>query len=146
MAQVTAVELDRAIEPDRRRREGREASETILRRAQWLPRVERELIRAVYGDGRKPSQVGVLIGASDRVMRARVRRIVTRMASREFMFVIRRRRSWPEERGRVATALFVEGRPLRAVAREQRVTVHAVRREWDLVRALCAEERAREAA
>lgn len=128
---------------DLRRRDTREWAEVIATRAEHLLPDDRALVRAVFEDGLDAKRVARLQGANSRTVRRRVRALAQRVLSPEFEFVLRRRDGWPRTRRLVATACVLHGRTLREAAAHLRMTLHAVRRQMDLVRALYDEEHAR---
>jgi DNA-directed RNA polymerase specialized sigma24 family protein len=94
------------------------------------------VIRAIYGNGQRGTDVARMLGQPLRSFRRRLRRIVKRVLAPEFPFVLRHRSRWPKVRRAVATAIFVEGRSARRAAAELGLSQHAVRRHVDVVRAL----------
>ncbi len=129
---------------DLRRRTQRDLAERVLIRSEWLMPDERALLAAVYRDGATTVELAALSGMSPKSVRTRVKRLVARVLSPGFEFVMRRRDSWPAERRRVATAFFLQGRSQRDAARFLRLTLHEVRRHIDAVRALASVEGAAE--
>lgn len=128
-----------AARVDLRRRETRELSELIASRAEWLLPVDRDLVSAVFGRGLTTAQAATLTGVSTRVARRRVSALATRVLSAEFEAVVGLRGSWPSTRRRVATACVLEGRTLRETAAHLRLSLHTVRTQMDVVRALLDE-------
>lgn len=124
---------------DLRRRETRELAETIVARAEWLLPPDRDLMLAVFARGLTSAQAASLLGITTRSARRRVHALATRALSKEFETVVRERGSWPPTRRRVATACVLEGRTLRQAAAHLRLTLHAVRTQMDIVRALLDE-------
>jgi hypothetical protein len=97
---------------------------------------DRELINAIYGEGLTAQQVATMTGASPRRVRRRIRALAERLLSERFTFVVRHREAWPPTRRRVATACVLQGRTLRAAAKHLRISLHAVRKEMQIVGAL----------
>jgi len=128
---------------DLRRRDTREWAETIASRAEHLLPEDRALVRAVFGDGMDAKRVARLQGEPSRTVRRRVRSLAARVLSPEFEFVLARRDAWPRTRRLVATACVVQGRTLREAASHLQMSLHAVRRQMDAVRALMDEDRGR---
>ncbi|MFG0326942.1 MAG: hypothetical protein ACF8SC_06710 [Phycisphaerales bacterium JB037] len=120
------------IDPDQaadlRRRRRRDLAEAILDRASWLPPDDRALIEAVYRDGRSAREVAALAGTTPRIVRTRLRRVVTRVMSDRFRFVVLARSSWTRTRRLVAESCVLCGRSMRQAAEELGVTLHTVRR------------------
>ncbi|MGP1310653.1 MAG: hypothetical protein ACTS27_10690 [Phycisphaerales bacterium] len=128
---------------DLRRRDTREWAETIALRAEHLLPDDRSLARAVFADGMDAKRVAALRGERPRTVRRRVRALAERVLSREFEYVMTHRESWPRTRRLVATSCVLQGRTFREAAAHLRVSLHTVRRQMDLVRALLDEEGAR---
>ncbi len=130
-----------ADSPDLRRRARREYAEMLVDHAAWLTPEDRELVTSVFGEGlsvaayarrrrEKESPIPV------RTARRRLRKIVARLLSPRFVFVIENRKAWPATRRRAAMACVVQGLSLREAAAKIGVSLHAVRRHMDAVEAL----------
>lgn len=119
-----------------RRRLSREAADEILRLADSLPSHESALIRAVYRDDKPITEVAALLEQPVRKVRERVRRLVARVRSPHFDFVVRRAQAWPDLRRRVAQAVVVMGDTYRTASRRLGVSLHTVRREYAAVLAM----------
>jgi len=126
---------------DLRRRQKRDYAEILAARAAWLLPEDHRLIGSIYTHGMTAQAVAQLRGESPRKVRTRVHRLVDRMMSDRFEFVLRRRESWPPTRRRVATAYVLQGRPMRATARHLHLSFHVVRRQVDVINALYESQR-----
>ncbi|USN99697.1 MAG: hypothetical protein H6810_03290 [Phycisphaeraceae bacterium] len=73
---------------------------------------------------------------SARTERRRLRRLVTRVLSPRFAFVIASRRAWAPTRRRVAMACVVQGLSMREAGAALGLSLHSVRRQMDAVEAL----------
>lgn len=124
---------------DLRRRETREMAEVIVDRSEWLLPPDRDLVRAVFARGLTTLEASSLTGLALRRTRRRVRLLARRVLSAEFAFVVSRREAWPPLRRRVATACVLEGRTLREAAAHLRVSLHTVRTQMDVLRAMMDE-------
>ncbi|GIK18576.1 MAG: hypothetical protein DYG93_06245 [Leptolyngbya sp. PLA2] len=131
---VALARLDHAV--DLRRRRSREAAETMIDRARLLPPDDRALIEAVFRDGLPVARIAALAtGDSEpadhstraRTLRRRIRRLTTRLLSREYAFVAEQLADWSPTRRRVATACVLHGRSIRNAADELRLSLHTVR-------------------
>lgn len=158
-ARPVRVEYEPALDrTDLRRRVRREAVETILHRAVWIDPSDRVLVEAVYRDHRTVADLARLLGTDDRSLRRRVRRIVQRLLSPQFVFVAssmarsatsRRPSSpaspppgpWSDTRRRVAEHCVLNGRSLRDAARALNLSLHVVRRHRDALHACFEMER-----
>ncbi len=121
---------------DMRRRHGREAVERITARAQWLENTDRQLIMAVFEDGKRLKDLAALMNVSPRTLRARLRRLVLRVSSELYQFVALHAESWPPNMRRAAEACVFKGLSIKDAAIDLGVSYHNVRRHIDLVRVL----------
>lgn len=111
----------------------------LLALADYVPQAEAELLKAVFAEGTSIASLARLGGRTERVMRARVRRVVRRVLEPRFMFCVTRMGTWPAARQRVAEHVVLHGRSLRECASAMRTTLHVVRRHVEAINALCAE-------
>jgi len=119
---------------DLRRRWGREQAERLVDRASALPDPDRVLVELVFREGKSMSDIAALRGVPPSVLRRRVRRLVRRMASDEFLFVSRHVAprhggpcAWSGTRRRVAEACVLRGLSLRQAATLLNLSLHTVR-------------------
>lgn len=132
----TRSSVDRVADTDEDRREhGRSRAEQILARADRLPDGDRALLRAIYDTGQSVRDLAPIVGVSARALRRRVQRLVERVLSREFAFVLLQREHWAPTRRRVADAVFIDGLSLRRASRALGLTFHTVRRHHDMIAA-----------
>lgn len=129
--------------PDLRRRSRREYAAMLVERAAWITPDDRELVEAVFGEGlsvvaytRRRRETDPVSPVSVRSARRRLRKVITRLLSPRFAFVINNRSDWSASRRRVAMACVVRGLSLREAARKMGMSLHAVRRHMDAVEAL----------
>lgn len=132
-----ADRLSRRPGVDLRRRSVRDEAETLVARAAWALPEDRRLIEAVYREGMPARAVAELRGEKAEQVRRRLRRVVRRLLSEAFVFVLRERDGWPAERRRVATASVLQGRSMRDAAKHLKVSFHEVRKQMQVVDALC---------
>lgn len=131
-----AMMMDVTDAADLRRKRRRAVAEELVERAEHLLPPDRALIRAVYHDGQTAAEIARLQGVSPRRVRSRLRRLIARMASPDFLVVARDRHAWPPTRRRVATAVVLQGLSMRETAIRLRLSLHAVRRHMEQIRAL----------
>lgn len=124
---------------DLRRRRTRELAEIVVDHARELMPDDRAVLHAIYRDGMSARDVADLRREPPRRLRHRVRRLVERVLSDRFLFVLRFRNDWPQRRRRIAKACVLEGRSMRDGARHLQITLHVVRREMDVINALYLE-------
>lgn len=132
------LQLDTSV--DLRRKRSRDMAEIVADHAQWALPDDRAIIWAIYRDGLTAQQVAHLRSESPRLLRARVRRIVARLVSDQFRFVLRKRDGWPQLRRAVGGACVLQGRSMRDAAGFLHLSLHQVRREMGVIRALMDEE------
>lgn len=118
----------------------RSAAERLLQWAEHLDPADRALVRSVYERGMPVSALARAAGVPPGRLRARLRRLQSRMTSPEFQLVLRRRDRWPRERRRVAELIFCRGWTQREAARALEITLHQVRRAVEQVKLLAREE------
>mgnify|MGYP003869508055 CR=1 FL=1 len=127
--------LDAGIHADLRRRRRRDHADQLVQRAAWLAPKDRALVEAVFRDGKTATDLARLTGESPRALRRRVRALAARLASPRYLFVVHHRDLWTTGRRRVGTACFIEGRSLRAAARDLGMSLHTVRRHTAAIEA-----------
>lgn len=121
---------------DLRRRRVRELSESIVDASRWCLPEDRALLQAMFRDGLSAADLAAMRRESPRILRARVKRLVDRVLSPRFAFVVARRDAWPPSTRRVATAAILQGRTLRDTAKHLQLSIHAVRRQMERIDAL----------
>jgi DNA-directed RNA polymerase specialized sigma24 family protein len=115
-------------------RRRQEWGEQLLEHADELDRHDRALLRGVYQLGMTITELADVVGRQPRTVRHRVLRLVRRILSPEFQYVLRHRRSWPASRRAIAERVILQGRTQREVAEEFSVSVHRVRQVCDRIR------------
>lgn len=121
---------------DLRRRHSRELAERLVELAAHTNPEDRALIEAVYRDGVTAARLATLSGRTPRAVRQRIRTIVTRLLSPRFAYVLAHGDAWPTRRRRIADACVLKGLSIREAAEALGLSVHAVRRQLDLINAL----------
>jgi hypothetical protein len=119
--------------------------EQLLNLSENLSQEDRALLRSVYDAGLSPTLLAHASGRDSRRMRQRVARLVGRIGSDMFQFVLRERQDWPAPRRRIAELIFLRGQTQRDVAAASGTSLHHVRREIERIRALREESRRRAA-
>lgn len=113
---------------DLRRRHRADHADRLVRLASYLPPTDRALVEAVYLHGRSAIDIALLAGQSVRRVRSRIRTVVKRVVSPQYLFVLRKRDSWTKIRKQVATAVVIEGLSMRRAAPRLKLSYHTVRR------------------
>lgn len=108
----------------------------ILEHARHLAAGDRALIEGVYLRGMSAAELARAAGKEPGTVRKRLARVVRRMSSPIFRFVVRHKSQWPPERAAIADAVILRGLSQRTAAMTLGLGVHRVRRELDGIRAL----------
>ncbi|HLO41797.1 MAG TPA: hypothetical protein VK176_12300 [Phycisphaerales bacterium] len=153
-ARAVCVEVNTQPSLDLRRKHRRELTELILGRAVWLEPHDRVLIESVYRHGQTATQIAMLVDEDARKIRRRIRGLVKRVLSDDFVRTVRRltrsfaneqreagkasRRgsAWNEVRRKVAEECVINGRSLREAARALNLSLHTVRMHHAAVQAV----------
>lgn len=117
---------------DLRRAAVRRHADTIVARAAFLAPDDRALIYAVFRDLIPVAAIARAAGVSAPHMRRRVRRLLLRLFTPRYIWVISARNAWTPERRRIADAAFLQGLSQRAIAKRLQISLPRVRA------ALCA--------
>ncbi len=123
-------------DPTLRRRVLDAQGDALLRRAHALDPDDRALLEALLREGESLQSAAAARGLSTRSVRRRVRRLINRLLSDRFVFVLAEHLSWPAGRRRVGDACVLRGRSMRAAARELSLSVHTIRRHLSVVSAM----------
>ncbi len=121
---------------DFRRRRSRDAVLRLLAAATWASPADRALIHAVYDQGMSVEAVAAVRCTNPRTLRRHLHRIVDRLGSDAFAYVVQHRRAWSPVRRRIATACILEGLSRRQAAAALRLSLHRVRREMVIIEAI----------
>lgn len=141
--------------PDLRRRQARSAADRVLARAEFLPPDDRALIEAVYARGQTVQAVARLAAAATgrqptpgecRVLRRRVRRLLTRLADPLFAYVAVSRGRWSPTMRRIAEECVLAGRSQRDAAVRLALSYHTVRRTCHALEAMARADSPRDTA
>jgi DNA-directed RNA polymerase specialized sigma24 family protein len=95
--------------------------------AEHLAAADRALVVNVFERGASATDLARAMGEDPRHVRRRLTRLVKRLASREFRFVVRHRSGWTPNQRRVADAVILRGMTQRDAARALHLTLHQVR-------------------
>ena len=114
----------------------RASAERLLDYADHLDGSDRALLRAVFDRGLTAADLARVIGQEPRAVRRRVQRLVERIGSASFQFVMRTCDGWPSSRRRVGESIILRGSTQRGAAVQLGLSLHQVRREIERIRAL----------
>ena len=117
---------------------GRAKAERLLALIDFLPPGDRELMRAVFADGRSAASIARMAGRSPLVVQRRIAGLLDRIESTEFAVVVMHADGWPDRRAAIARTCIVEGLSTRTAARRLGISVHQVRLEMVAIRSLAA--------
>ncbi len=118
------------------RREQRETAQRLVQLAIHLPQADRALLESVYKHGTPTSVLARAAGRPARTIRERVHRLVKRVTSPAFGYVLRHCDEWRPLVRHIAEAVILHGRTHRETAEELGITVYRVRREVDRIRTI----------
>ncbi len=114
----------------------RASAERLLDYANHLDASDRALLRAVFDRGLTSTDLAEVIGQEPRAVRRRVQRLVERIGSASFQFVMRNCDGWPSSRRRVGESIILRGSTQRRAAVQLGLSLHQVRQEIERIRAL----------
>ena len=122
--------------PQARIQARRASAERLLDYADHLDAPDRALLRAVFDRGLTSTDLARVIGQEPRAVRRRVQRLVGRIGSASFQFVMRNCDGWPSSRRQVGELIILRGSTQRGAAVQLGLSLHLVRREIEHIRAL----------
>jgi len=111
----------------RRRLESRDV-DWVLQRAAWLPRGDRDLLEAVYREGKPASEIARLGNQPVARVRTRLKQVLTRVCSEKLAFVVLHMDAWSPTRRRVAQRVVISGDSMREASERLGVSLYTVRR------------------
>ncbi|MGH7133754.1 MAG: hypothetical protein ACREJO_17640 [Phycisphaerales bacterium] len=117
---------------------GRLLAATVVARSAHLPEDEAVLLRAIYERGMKQTELARAMGCRPRVLRRRLQNLVRRIIAPTFAYVLVHREQWPDRTRRLATELFLHGRPMKHIADACGSRYHTVRRQRDAISSMAA--------
>lgn len=110
-----------------RRRRHRDDIERLLDRASHLPATDRVLVEQVYRHGVPVVDIARLSGQPPRKLRRRLARLLKRMNSPLFAFLIRHGDQLPQPLRRTGELIVLEGHSLRRAVSLSEQSLHRVR-------------------
>lgn len=145
MKQPREVRLGASATIDLRRRMVRDRVQGLLEGSRLLPPEDQWLLGQHLGSGRSMASIARELGCSADLVRARVRRLIVRVESEVYRFVLERAEApmsgWDAEVRTIARACIGRGMSMRSAARELGVGVHVVRARMLEVHAMLAAAR-----
>ncbi len=119
-------------------------AEIIRERCRALNADDRATVSSIVLAGATARHIAALTGQNERSLRRKVRRILRRVLSVNFAFVVAHQREWTMQRRRVGQACFIDGLSLRGAAAQLGIPLHGVRKHHHAIS--CMAEQAKEAA
>lgn len=119
---------DRARAGDRR-----EQARMLVELAEHLHPADRAVIYSIYDRGLSAAELARASNLQPAVMRRRVRRLVRRITSPLYRYVLRNSEIWPKRRWLVAREIFLRGSGQRETAAALGMSVHEVRQHAHFV-------------
>jgi hypothetical protein len=129
------VYAQRSGSPDDRPAAIRGEIDRVLRLADHLDPADRALVRSIYDRGMSAGELARAIGRTPRAVNRRLERLVRRVSTPEYRFILRERRSWPATRRRVAELVFLRGGTQRAAAELASIVERLIEQGFDRRRA-----------
>ena len=114
----------------------RDAAERLLDYADYLGGADRALLRAIFDRGLTAAEFARAMDQPPRSVRQRVQRLVERVGSARFQFVMRNRYAWSTARRQVAESIFLRGLTQRRASALLGLSLHQVRQEVERIRTL----------
>jgi transposase len=121
---------------DLRRKRSADLARRMTRRAEWLEPGEREITLAFFDRGLNAAQIGMMIREEPRIVRKRLRQIISRLEDPRCAYVVAHRNAWTARRRAIAEDLFIRGRSMREISKERGLSLHAVRKHRDAIDAM----------
>ena len=114
----------------------RSIAEKVVMRAEFLDSTDRALLQAVFDRGITAAEIARAIGERPETMRRRVQRLVERLGSNPYQFVMRQLKNWPPCQQKVGESVFLRGLSHREASQQLGMSLHRVRREVERIRSL----------
>ncbi len=111
-------------------------AEKVVMRAVFLDSADRALLQAVYDKGITAAEFARAMGERPEAMRRRVQRLVERLGSNPYQFVMRQLNDWPPCQRRVAESVFLKGLSHREASQQLGISLHKVRRQVERIQSL----------
>lgn len=111
-------------------------AEKVVMRAEFLDSADRALLQAVFDRGITPAEIARAIGERPEIMQRRVQKLVERLGSSPYQFVMRQIKDWPPCQQRVGESVFLRGLSHREASQHLGMSLHRVRREVERIRSL----------
>ena len=111
-------------------------AEKVVMRAEFLDSADRALLQAVFDRGMTAAEIARATGEKPQSMRRRVQRLVERLGSNPYQFVMRQKKDWPPCQQKVGESVFLRGLSHRETSQLLGISLHSVRREVERIRSL----------
>ena len=111
-------------------------AENLIIRAEFLDSADRALLQAVFDRGVTAAEIARAIGERPEALRRRIQRLVVRLGSDPYQFVMRQLSQWPSCQRKVGESVFLRGLSQREASQHLGMSLHRVRREVERIRGL----------
>ncbi|MDF1809426.1 MAG: hypothetical protein P1U42_07000 [Phycisphaerales bacterium] len=122
---------------DLRRRRESSHGDRLVRRAHWLEPADRELVLAMFRDGKSAVTISQLMNESPRNIRRRVRKLIERLNDPRVAYVVAHHKGWSKSRRAIAHSLFIKGKSMRETTEELGLSFYSVRKHRETIEAMC---------
>lgn len=111
-------------------------AEQVVMRAEYLAPADKALLQAVFERGITAGEFARAIGKRPQTMRRRVQRLVERLGSSPYQFVMRQLKDWPPMQRKVGESVFLRGLSQREASQQLGMPIHGVRREVERIQSI----------
>jgi len=122
---------------DLRRRREHALTDRIVKRAQWLEPIDRQLVLAMFRDGQSAQSIANRFGGCPRHIRRRIKKLVHRLNDPRLAYVVAHHEKWTKSRRSIARCLFIQGRSMRETTQELGMSFYSVRKHREAIDAMC---------
>ncbi len=117
----------------------RNHTERILQRAEHLHESDRLVIEQVYARGMSITALARLTRTSPRKLQRRMVKLIRRLDSPIFLYVVRNRYHLPDETRRIAELAICRGQSMRRIATVTGMSLHHVRQQLQSLYAMAGQ-------
>lgn len=111
-------------------------AEKVVMRAEFLAPADKALLVAVFERGITAAEFARAVGKRPETMRRRVQRLVERLGSSPYQFVMRQLKNWPPTQRKVGESVFLRGLSQRQASKQLGMPLHGVRREVERIQSI----------
>lgn len=122
---------------DLRKKRSGSLTDQLVDRAEWLEPKDRELIYAMFRDGKTAQEIAHLQGQCARHTRRHIKQLVARLCDPRVAYVVAHHEKWSKSRSAIARSLFIQGRSMRETTDTLGVSFYCVRKHREAIDAMC---------